>query len=251
MAGPMMNAPCAALAMVKSNPVSANVYILHRQPYREDSVLIDGFSCTDGRIRLIGRGLRRKRNPLAPLLQPFFPLHGSWHLKGELGRLTTLESVGTYRPLQGDALYAGFYLNELLLRLLPLQARCTGLFTAYCDAIAQLTTAGLEATLRQFEQHLLYELGEGAASDVFACEQVYAEQCYRFDLQHGLVDSLPSSSDQLVAQGWQFAAIADNDFSDPSVLKLAKRINRVRLAPLLGDRPLKSRALWLEMRTKK
>lgn len=246
-----MNAPCAALAMVKSNPVSANVYILHRQPYREDSVLIDGFSHTDGRIRLIGRGLRRKRNPLAPLLQPFFPLHGSWQLKGELGRLSALEPIGTYRPLQGDALYAGFYLNELLLRLLPLQARCSGLFSAYCDAIAHLTTASLEATLRQFEQHLLYELGAGSAADVFACEQVYAEQYYRFDLEHGLVASLPTARDHLVAQGWQFAAMADNDFGDPQVLKLAKRVNRVRLAPLLGERPLKSRALWLEMRTKK
>jgi len=236
--------------MVTSNLSQQPLYILHRQPYQEDGALVDGFSPSDGRIRIIARGLRRKRNPLAPLLQPFVPLSASWQLKGELGKLNALEAAGPAHPLSGDPLYAGFYLNELLLRLLPLQAGCDTLFSDYCQAIAQLVARQIEPALRRFEQALLYEIGAGSASEIFACQDVYAEQTYLFQPGQGLLASSAGQRGGLHAPGWQFAAIAKNDFTDPQVLKLAKRLNRVRLTPLLGNKPLKSRALWIEMRNR-
>lgn len=246
----MTSGRCVASAMVTNNSRQANLFVLHRRPYQEEAALVDCFSRHDGRIRLVARGMRRKRNPLAPLLQPFIPLHGEWHLRGELGKLTSLESDPPCN-LAGDALYAGFYLNELLLRVLPLNAATVQLFDEYLLALTRLKQGLTEPTLRQFEQALLYEVGEGSAAEVFRCSDVYAEQHYAYQHGQGLIPCEQNSRYSIIALGWQFAAIVKNQFSEPEVLKLAKRLNRVRLAPLLGSSPLKSRELWKEMRSSK
>ena len=60
----------------------------------------------------------------------------------------------------------GFYLNELLLKLLPREDAHEELFEAYATALAQLPSAqDHAAVLRRFERVLLRELGYGLVFD--------------------------------------------------------------------------------------
>lgn len=217
-------------------------YLLSRRPYREDSALIDVLTQQHGLIRLVARGLRRKRQPLAAILQPFTPLHVSWQAKSELGQLQAAESASSAFQLQGDQTLAGFYLNELLTRLLQPFESAQPVFAFYGQAIAQLAQPeqALEPVLRQFEHALLNHLGYGL-NDV---DQVEPDAYYQWDPQQGLLLSEQAG----LLQGWHLQAIELADYQQPAVLKTAKVLMRQRLEPLLAGRPLKSRQVWLQMK---
>ncbi|MEE4251313.1 MAG: recombination protein O N-terminal domain-containing protein, partial [Alcanivoracaceae bacterium] len=84
-------------------------WVLHRRPYRNTSVIVDLLSADSGRVSAIARGGQRQ-----PLLQPFRPLWVEWRGRGELRTLGTIEPAGIAYALQGEALYCGLYLNEIL-----------------------------------------------------------------------------------------------------------------------------------------
>ena len=93
-------------------------YVLHQRPYRDSSRLLDVFSREHGRVSLVARGVRRPRSKLRSVLMPFQPIFVSWVRRTELGTLTAAEAAGAPLALRGDGVLAGYYLNELLLRLL-------------------------------------------------------------------------------------------------------------------------------------
>ena len=95
-------------------------YILHVRPWRETSVLVEALSGQHGRIGLVARGVQGPKNQvLRAALQPFQHVRLDAVLRGELARLTAAESIDAAPRLLGDAALAGFYVNELLLRLVP------------------------------------------------------------------------------------------------------------------------------------
>ncbi|HCA26585.1 MAG TPA: DNA repair protein RecO, partial [Betaproteobacteria bacterium] len=94
-------------------------YVLHSYPYRETSLVAEVFSRHHGRLALVARGARRPRSPVRGQLLAFQPLQLSWFGKNELRTLHQAEWVGGLTPPQGMGLICGFYLNELLLKLLP------------------------------------------------------------------------------------------------------------------------------------
>src|SRR5690606_16476061 len=103
----------------RENALLERGYILHQRPYRNTSQLLECLTVGHGRIGLVARGTRG----LGPkgqraLLQPFVPLRISWIRRGDLGRLTGVEAESAGFDLKSEALLAGYYVNELLLRLL-------------------------------------------------------------------------------------------------------------------------------------
>ncbi|NBS38581.1 MAG: DNA repair protein RecO [Betaproteobacteria bacterium] len=94
-------------------------FLLHRVAWRETSLILDVFTRHHGRIALIAKGARRPRSELRPVLLAFQPLRLAWVGKGELQTLTAAEWVGGIEAPQAQALICAFYLNELLIRLLP------------------------------------------------------------------------------------------------------------------------------------
>ena len=73
-----------------------------------------------------------------------------------------MESTGCdqYLPMEGNSLICGFYLNELLLRLLPKEDNYESLFNFYHTTMENLSQGtNIEVTLRRFELKLLLELG--------------------------------------------------------------------------------------------
>ena len=135
-------------------------FVLHAYPYRETSVIVEAFTPEYGRVAMVARGARRPRSELRGLLQGFQPLLLSWSGQHELKTLHKAEWRGGLSRVGGSALFCGFYLNELLLKLLPREDAHPQLFADYEAALAELAADGEQATvLRRFEVRLLSELG--------------------------------------------------------------------------------------------
>jgi DNA repair protein RecO (recombination protein O) len=98
---------------------SREAFILHSYPYRETSLLLDVFARGFGRVSMVARAARSPRSVLRGVLLGFQPLALSWFGKGEVRTLARAEWIGGHSRLRGEALMCGFYLNELLIRLLP------------------------------------------------------------------------------------------------------------------------------------
>ncbi len=135
-------------------------FVLHSWPYRETSLIVEAFSVEYGRIALVARGARRPRSELRGLLQAFQPLTLSWSGQAEMKTLIKAEWRGGLPLVPASALLCGFYINELLLKLLAREDAHPALFAAYEGVLAELAGGGEQAPLlRRFEVGLLAELG--------------------------------------------------------------------------------------------
>ena len=135
-------------------------YVLHTYPYKETSLIVEVFTRRLGRVALLARGARRPRSAMRGVLLSFHPLRLSFSASAELGNLVSAEWAGALQPLAGQGLMCGFYLNELLLRLLPRDDPHEALFDAYAAALRDLSADGhFPPVLRTFEKRLLAELG--------------------------------------------------------------------------------------------
>lgn len=224
-----------------SRPLSP-AYVLHSRPYRDTSALVDLFTLHQGLQRAVWRGARGQRKGLVP--QAFMPLMVATTGRGELKTLTQAEAAGSYVLLQGDALFSGMYLNELLIRLVYPGDPQPVLFAAYQHALEQLASnAPVEPVLRQFEWQLLDGLGYGFSLTVDAMGQpVLADARYVWQAEQGLVVLEPDNNGGV--PGSALLAMAAHDWREPQTLRAAKQLMRQALAPHLGNRPLISRSLF-------
>ena len=94
-------------------------FVLHAYPYSETSLIVDVFSRDFGRVALLARGARRPRSVLRGVLLAFQPLEIGWTGRGEVQTLMKAEWRGGQPLLAGKSLFCGYYLNELLIHLLP------------------------------------------------------------------------------------------------------------------------------------
>lgn len=223
-------------------------YILHARPYRDTSLLIDLLTPDYGRVTAVARGVRKTKTPKRQLLNPFSRLLVCWQGKTDMKLLTSFESDNHFISLSANHLYSGFYLNELLVRLLPEMDAHNGLFYAYQDSLNALQCAGdIEPLLRAFEFRLLDDLGYGldfTADSRNHCA-IKPEGLYECNLQEGFCSAGPDIPAQFLLRGEWLLAIKANDYSKPETRLAAKRLARRLLKPLLGSRPLNSRELFV------
>nr|WP_314738744.1 DNA repair protein RecO [uncultured Haemophilus sp.] len=221
-------------------------FVLHKREYSETSFLVDFFTEHHGRITLLAKGARRPRSPLKALLQPFTPLLLRWSGKGELKTLTKVEAASLTLPMNTLALYSGFYVNEVLVRVLENQTAYQELFQHYLLCVTKLAASpdALEPTLRTFEFQVLKALGYGV--DFVHCiatgEEVDPQMWYQFRENEGFMASLLQNN--LSFLGKDLLAFEALDFSEKSTQQAAKRFTRIALKPYLGSQPLKSRELF-------
>jgi DNA repair protein RecO (recombination protein O) len=226
-------------------------FVLHQRPYRNSSQLIEGLSVNHGRVALITRGSRRLQRGASASLQPFTPLRLSWVRHGELGRLTYAELSAESFALTGERLLAGFYLNELLLRLTARGDANAAIFSCYSRCLAELAALNGRAAraVRLFELRLLRALGYGLEldCDAVAGAPIDAGRCYAFEPERGLVPVLGPGVREQVFWGHQLIALRDESLEDADCLAAAKRLLTGILATQLGDRPLKSRLVLKDL----
>ena len=224
-------------------------YVIHSRPYRDTSAILEVFTAEYGRISVVARGTRRqtRRGSKAALLQPFCPVLLSFSGRAELKTLSAIEPVKGMSVLRGERLFSGFYMNELLVRLLHRNDAHPALFAAYDRALKALAgVAIVDTVLRSFEITLLDELGYGLnlSLDGASGERVNDTLRYRYDPELGLVAS-SGASDRSAATylGADLLAMESGEFEGPIRLP-AKLLLREVLAVHLGDMPLHSRELF-------
>ena len=251
-------------------------FVLHRRAYRESSALVELLTRDFGLVGGVMRGV--KRSGTARDVEPFGRIAVNWRGRGQLVTLFRAET-DVRRTLTGDALFAGLYINELLVKTLGREEPVVDLFGAYDTAVAALalvSTAtmnghgrrqassgvdaaspptddaeegplGLEPILRTFERQLLDELGYGIAFDVDVTNgrPIEPGRFYRVVDGEGFVevDTAQASASQ-VYDGAQIAAMDAGEYGDRAVLQGAKRILRRAIAVRLGGKPLTTRRLF-------
>lgn len=211
---------------------------------------MEAFSRQFGRIGLVARGARRPNSKLKAVLQPFQPLLLSWTGRGDLGTLTGAEATGSATFLSGRPLLCGFYLNELLVRLLHRHDPHPELFDDYAASVAELARGvSEEVILRLFEKRLLAACGYGLnlTNEIESGELVQRDGCYEYVLEQGPRSCEPGVPGLTVA-GTSLLALADGRLDDERALRDAKKLLRAALDLYLGGRPLKTREVLKALR---
>lgn len=221
-------------------------FVLHRRPFQETGLLLEILTLNQGRISLVARGATRPKSPWKAQLQPFQPLLLGWVGRSDLKTLTDAEL--RHAPALGgqDRLFCGFYLNELVQRLLPQHEPVPELFAAYLDALGRLREAAdVEPGLRQFEHALITALGHGFqwdwATDVEA--EVDRNRVYAYDPQQGIVAHAEQGVLLTGLPGTTLLALGAGQWTGPERI-LAKRVMRCLIDYLLQGKPLQSRRLF-------
>ncbi|MDJ0806670.1 MAG: DNA repair protein RecO [Gammaproteobacteria bacterium] len=222
--------------------------VIHRRDYRNSSLLLELFTLDEGRMPAIARGAKSGRAPRAALLQPFTPLQVSFSGKGEIKTLGQVEPEGQVFSLNGKRLYCGFYLNELLMRLLQRNDPHQQLFAHYVTVLSALANgASIDECLRDFEVKLLRELGYALLLDR-ECEThtpVVADKLYAYVIEQGPLESPQHDSAVSVdVHGRTLLCLQHGLAMDRTTRLEAKALMRRILAFYLGDKPLKSRELF-------
>jgi len=218
-------------------------YLLHQRAYRDSGRILEVFTRDHGRLTLFARGVRRAGSPFIPVLQPFNRLLVSWSGRGEAGNFMHAEFDGAVVALPSARLLSGFYLNELLLKLLARHDVHADVFARYDEALAALRSDGVEEIpLRLFEKRLLEALGYGLSlGHETNGRQVDAAGVYRYAPDHGLTRVEGVAEGALIFSGASLVALARETLDEAVARTDARRLLRAALDRCLEGRALNSR----------
>ena len=220
-------------------------FILHGRDFRDTSRLLDVFTLDYGRVTLVAKGARSPRSKLQGILEPFTPLIISWSGKGDVQTLTGAESVKTPINLSGKQVMSGYYINELLQRLMTVHDPHPELFEIYKATLENFSSDEEEVVLRKFEKNLLLEIGYGLSLDI-DCEkgtEVDRNKLYYYDIEKGPISIQNNTDDEFIISGQTLIDMSAGKFSCLQSQKEAKKLMRIILSHHLGDKPLKTRSL--------
>lgn len=217
-------------------------WVLHKRWSGETSARVTFFTRESGLIHCTYKGGRTLKKQ--SLLQAFTPLWVSVDERHDQYYVRSIESSSSVLPLEGNALFSGLYLNELLYYVLNPAYPDVELFDAYHMAIEHLAITNdrlvIEALLRRFEWTLLKSCGYSFSltHEAVTSDGIRPDQYYRFVAGEGFI----SHSTGLL--GEHILALAQDNLENASYLKSAKLIMRQAIDHLLGGREIKSRSLY-------
>ncbi len=249
-ADPVATSPKRARPVARDTRVTGQPgFVLHSYPYKETSLIVDMFTREHGRIGLVAKGAKRPHSKLRGVLQTFQPLSTSWSGKSELRVLIDAEWVGGLLPLERTALLCGFYLNELLVKLLARDDPHPALFDHYVATLNQLAhNEPAQIVLRKFELALLKETG--VAADLTRCTTtrapVEAAGQYVVDPEKGARAARTGDVWPVVA-GKTLLDMEREDYSDVNTQSQSKQLMRFLLAHHLGGAPLNTRQILIDL----
>ncbi len=223
-------------------------FVLHSYPYKETSLIVEVFARDHGRVPLIAKGAKRPHSKLRGVLQTFQPLQLAWTGKSEVRTLVSAEWVGGLLPLERSALLCGFYLNELLVKLLARDDPHPQLFDQYVSAMNELAHDEPPAiVLRKFELALLKETGvAGSLVRLSGGRMVESDQLYVFDPELGPREAVASDIAPAVS-GKTLMDMEAGDYTDPATQQQSKFLMRHLLAHHLGGMPLNTRQILIDL----
>ncbi len=224
-------------------------FVLHRRPYSESSLLVEVFTREFGRLALLAKGCRRKKTQPQGLFLPFKPLLFSWAGKGDMPILAGIEQPGFAAPLSGIRLGCGYYINELILKLLHRHDAHEALFEKYREQMLALAERRDPfVVLRVFEKYLLREIGFGLIldHDVESGESIRHDSNYRYVPERGPV--LATAHESGVIRGSTLIALDKEQFPTRENRLQANRLIRYLIDRQLNGKPLRTRRVIREMK---
>tara|TARA_R110001592_G_scaffold91754_3_gene268243 strand:- start:32498 stop:33256 length:759 start_codon:yes stop_codon:yes gene_type:complete len=234
------------------------VYILNRRVYKESSLLLDVFSPNYGRLSIVANGVLKSKKGWSAILQVFQPLLMTWSGKSSLKNLVSVDAPSPPMLLQSRRLFSAYYLNELLIKLMPQdQATTTSfapIFINYAKSLQDLSSiVDIEIPLREFEYQLLNDLGvfPDITHDTFG-KIIQAERWYQYDSNVGFKPVIVSDSHvQFTNSAYllgdniiKLDCFSSDMCEDKQFMLQLKKLMRVLIHDLLGGQELKSRALF-------
>jgi DNA repair protein RecO (recombination protein O) len=236
--------------MEKRRVANEPAFLLHRRPYTESSVLIDLFSRHHGRMVLIAKGARKLKSRWRGSLLPFQSLIAAWSGRGEVKTVTGIEGEGPSRGLRGKALYCGYYMNELVLRLLHRFDPHEDVFDNYANALARLSTEeDQERVLRIFEKQLLRDLGYGMhlVRDADRGNPIDPGERYRYRPDAGPLKYSDTDHNGVSVHGATLLALEEEVEFDERTRRESKRLIRSVLDYHLDGQTLRTRIVYGQM----
>lgn len=245
--------------MRASTAFASDAFVLHTYPYKETSLIIETFTRSHGRVAMVAKGAKRGGGSKYAL-GAFQPISVEWFGRAEMKTLRAADHLRIYPQLRGAALMAGFYLNELILKLVPKDDAHEALFDAYATAVERLAQLSptvareLESTLRGFELTLLEELGYGLTltHEADSDTAIDPRATYHYAVERGPVRIDEASATRAIElgalAGRTLLALAQRELSDAAVLIQAKQLMRRVINHHLGDKSLHTRLLVRELK---
>jgi DNA repair protein RecO (recombination protein O) len=235
-------------------------YVLHRYDWSESSLILEVFTRHHGRIALVAKGAKRPSSNFRPVLLPLQPLHVAFGGDAEIRTLKSAEWVGGNVMPTGDALLSGYYVNELVLRLLARDDPHPQLFDAYAGMAHVLgvdDTQALQPSLRAFELLLLREVGLLPTLDrqTATLAPLQPQQRYRLVPEGGLVEA-PADAERASLPGSDWIALQQAlDGPAPYAATLERARDAAELKPQLrallhyhcGVATLRTRQLMMDL----
>jgi DNA repair protein RecO (recombination protein O) len=241
-------------------------YVLHRYDWSESSVILDMFTRDQGRLSVVAKGAKRPFSQLRCVLLPFQAIQMvlvrapkadealDWCASvGEVRTLRSAQWAGGHAMLTGSALFSGFYVNELLMKLLARQDPHPAIFDAYALTLPALAAADVglaESALRAFELTMLKHLGVLPDLSVVTLTQqeLVPDYSYRVLPELGMVACVPMTEGALPGGVWialqaalKHGSLAALQHVCVGVLALLRAPLRSLLAVHLGPGVLRTR----------
>ena len=236
-------------------------FVLHQHDWSESSLIVELFTRTQGRVVVAAKGAKRPTSNFRAVLLPFAPIHvllgkAPADETAEVLNLRSAEWAGGAPLLPASALMAGYYANELLLKLLARQDPHATLFDAYADTLVALAegaeTGGEAVALRAFELMLLRETGvlPELSHETLTTQAVAADTAYSLNAEAGVV----RASDGVKGRHWQAIEAALTAAAPALVREACRPVAAALRVPLrglvhyhLGNSTLRTRQVWLDM----
>jgi DNA repair protein RecO (recombination protein O) len=162
----MMKRGCAVLATSKRSAQAfisdEPSFVLHRYPWSESSLVLEVFTRHSGRVALLAKGAKKPHSNFRSVLMPLQRLSLAYRGESEVRTLSKAEWVAAHPLPKGEALLAGFYINELILKLLARDDPHPDIFDLYAQVVEILSSgadAAIASLLRSFELLVLQNLG--------------------------------------------------------------------------------------------
>ena len=219
-----------------------NCFLLHHRSYGETSIIADVFTQKSGKISFIAKGAKKPKSKFFGYLVPFQKLKITYSGRSELKTLTSIDrDLASNSNTFSKVSYSLLYINELLMKLLPKDAKHEELFVLYDEFLKKINkNNNLEISLRHFELDLLDMLGYGFDYDleIDSNEPIEAELSYVFVSERGFRKSNSSSF-----KGKDILSIKKRKLEDVP-LKYLKEITTKAIGICLEGKDLTSRKIF-------
>ena len=241
-------------------------FVLHRYDWSESSLILDLLTRAQGRLTVVAKGAKKPHSNLRAVLLPFQRINVSLGRlpegegAGDIQTLRQAEWAGGMAMLTGEALFSGFYLNELLMKLLARHDPHPGLFDAYAQTLPSLAAADeavVQSALRAFELTLLREIGllPDLATATLTQQPLRVDGHYALRADAGVIEALdnepgvPGAVLVALQSALDRGGLEALQHTCALALPALKAQLRALLHYHLGSTPLRTRAVMHDLRT--